>query len=118
MKKKSQSDVVQQAVRRTLRDLETEKNTFSDGEEFICRVCEREIKPCEDDLSYECPDMILGETALHSLFIRGHEISNGLSAICILCGRKLKTRELKANALSELCPACLARSVKTQRGKI
>jgi len=116
--KHRQQGIVHQAVRHALKKLEDLDGTLStaDGESYVCGFCMQPIKPCESDAHYVCKDKMLGETELHRLVTRVHEVSNGRPVACSLCGKMLAAREIRIDALRELCPACQAKSAWSKRG--
>jgi len=116
--KHRQQGIVHQAVRHALKKLEDLDGTLStaDGESYVCGFCMQPVKPCESDAHYVCKDKMLGETELHRLVTRVHEVSNGRPVACSLCGKMLAAREMCIDALRELCPACQAKSAWSKRG--
>jgi len=88
----------------------------ADGDSYVCEFCMQPVKPCEHDAHYVCKDKMLGETELHRLVTRVHEVFNGQPVACSKCGKRLSARELHYDALCELCPACRAKSARQKRG--
>ncbi len=101
------------AVRRAVTRLGME-DSIAEGESYICTSCEQTIKPCVDNPSALCEDMILGETQLQGLVFRGREVFNGRPAACSKCGKMLTARDLGTNVLNELCSPCRSKERKNK----
>lgn len=111
-------ETVDRAIRRTLNSLQTIEgaDALSEGESYVCNWCIQPVKPCETDASYQCKDKILGETQLNGLIAKAHAVSNGIPAVCPVCGKTIQGT--KKNVLRELCPSCQARSSRAKRRKM
>jgi hypothetical protein len=77
-------------------------SAFTEGEKFVCSVCQLPVKLCNTDPMKRCEHMVLEGTELQLLRHAGkqHVVS------CIRCGDIIPERALKKDPLAELCPNC------------
>lgn len=88
----------------------------SDGEEFICRMCEIEDKPCVENPLVSCPEKLLGGTELQAVGDRYRSLNRNEAPRCMKCGKMISARYLNDHPLGELCTSCRGMVKKVKRG--
>jgi hypothetical protein len=87
--------------------------SLSEGEAFVCSVCQLPVKLCTSDPTICCAHMRLEGTELQLVRSSGKRAS----VTCVQCGTIISKSTLKKNPLTELCPSCQKSSSKSRLSK-
>jgi len=74
----------------------------SEGETFVCSVCQLPVKLCNNDPTKHCEQSLLEGTELQLL----RRAAKQQTVRCLHCGDVISSKVLKKNPLAELCSNC------------
>jgi len=113
-RKKESRDATFRKLRSTLKDIAgtSPAMSFTEGERYVCAVCDLPLKLCLSDPTKQCASMILEGTELRLLLRAARDVSQ-----CVSCGTVISAKVLSKNPLAELCSSCQDASRKSKTTK-
>jgi hypothetical protein len=80
--------------------------SLTDGREYVCSVCNLEVKPCDAQPGAMCGHMLREGTDAALLEDALKNPDAQTYGVCSSCGKRLSPAQLKKNPTAELCSDC------------